>query len=1012
MIELTRRAFARALASALGAVLARPRAAAACLQSSEPPYDVVVERDVWTPMRDGVRLCCDVHRPARDGLAIDGRWPVILERTPYDKTAPSRTERPAGAARPMPRAEVAAYFVRHGYIVVYQDVRGRYRSEGRFEKYVADALDGYDTVRWIVRQPWSNGRVGTKGFSYAAHTQGALGALDPPGLACMFVDSGAFSNAYQGGARQGGAFELKQATWAYRNALESPEVKASSTRRAALEAIDIKAWFARLPWRRGASPLTPAPEYEEYLFEQWERGTFDDYWRQPGIYGAGFYDRYADVPMVHVSSWYDPYPRTATENYRGLSDRKRSPMRLVLGPWTHGNRFLTHAGDVDFGPQATFDGHVASDYLDYRLRFFDCYLKGFEARFDSEPRVRLFVMGGGSGRRTAEGRLDHGGRWRDERDWPLPDAVPTRFHLAAGGRLAPPVPRKGEVLAYRFDPGDPVPTIGGAITSGAPVMEGGAYDQREGPRFFGSTPPYEPLAARPDVLVFESEPLEVPVEVTGPIEARLWVGSDAPDTDFTMKLVDVYPPSADYPDGFALNLTDGILRARYRDSWEEPAPMASDQVYAIRVEAFPTSNLFAAGHRIRVDISSSNFPRFDVNPNTGEPEARATAARPAQNRLYIGRDRPSHVVLPVVTPRSGITADAVVFGIEEATGSFSADEENLGFRLAFTEANAAGRIHGRTIAWKGYSRRGGDAEDEAMENARRLVDDDGVAALVNWGGPVAVRLLPFVRARRVPYLFPHSALVSSEGERYLFTSFPRYEGEAAVMFRYLAKGRGLTRLGIVHDHNVYGRLFRDLLEEHSAPAGYTVAGAESVDSREPADLTDALGRLAAAGADAVVMALYPAQARTLVAAKAAIGWRGRLVSVGPLTDEQYLNAPGAPAEGTLGFCYYPDPETSDAPGAVAYRAAMARHHPGRPLNRYSLYGHVFGGIIVEGLKRAGRELTRERLIDAIESLSGWEAGGVMPPVSFSAHDHHAQHAGFICELSGGRFAALGGWIEP
>ncbi len=197
-----------------------------------------------------------------------------------------------------------------------------------------------------------------------------------------------------------------------------------------------------------------------------------------------------------------------------------------------------------------------------------------------------------------------------------------------------------------------MPSIGGTITSGAPVMVGGAFDQREGPRFFGSREPYRALADRPDVLVFQTQPLSEDVEVTGPITANLWISSDCPDTDFTIKLVDVHPPNPDYPEGFAMNLTDGILRARYRDSWERPSMMTRGEVYRIRVEAFPTSNRFVRGHRIRLDISSSNFPHFDVNPNTGEPEAKAMSMRVATNRVYLDRNRPSHVVLPMIPRRS------------------------------------------------------------------------------------------------------------------------------------------------------------------------------------------------------------------------------------------------------------------------------------------------------------------------------------------------------------------------
>ncbi len=363
-------------------------------------------------------------------------------------------------------------------------------------------------------------------------------------------------------------------------------------------------------------------------------------------------------------------------------------------------------------------------------------------------------------------------------------------------------------------------------------------------------------------------------------------------------------------------------------------------------------------------------------------------------------------------PARGVTATTVTFGLEDTVNSFSTDEENLGFRLAFEEANAAGPIHGRTITWKGYPRTGGDAAAEAVANATRLIDVDGVLALVNWGGPQSMTLRTLAADRRVPYLFPHTALVSSEGQRYLFTSFPRFEGEAAVMFPYLARERKLTRLGIIHDVNAYGQLFLERLTALAATGGYSLAGSVAVESREPADLTAGVKRLVDAGATAIVMALYPAQGKKVVEAKGALGWTGTLVPVGPLTDEQFLKVPGDHASGALGFCYYPDPDESPEPGVAAYRAAMARFHPGRPRNRYSLYGYVYGRLVVEGLRRAGRDLTRERLVDALESLRDWDAGGIMPPVSFSPTDHHAQPAGFVCTLDGGRFRPLSGWITP
>jgi putative CocE/NonD family hydrolase len=644
----TRRGFS-ALLAALGLGVAKGAAAA-----SDTPFDVAVTSDVMVRMRDGVRLATDLYRPARGGKPVPGRFPVILERTPYGKTVVSRSELSLADPTPKSRAEVAAFFVSRGYVVIYQDCRGRYGSEGQFVKYLSDGLDGYDTCAWIVSQPWCDGKIGTMGLSYAAHTQGALACTDPPGVAAMFLDSGGFANAYQDGIRQGGAFELKQVTWAYHAAFESPAVMADPVKTKALKAIDIAGWFARMPWKRGYSPLSPAPDYEAYVFDQWEHGTFGPFWKQLGIYAEGFYDQFSDAPMVFMSAWYDPYPRSATDNYIALSKRKKGPVRLILGPWTHGDRTLTFAGDVDFGTAAPIDGNLAPDFLTLRLRFFDAWLKGARNGVAAEPAVRLFVMGGGSGRRNAAGRMDHGGQWRAEADWPIPGTRSTVFHLHGDGRLAPePAEADAAPLAYDFDPDHPVPSIGGTITSGEPVMRGGAYDQREGPRFFGSREPYVPLAARPDVLVFESEPLSQDIEVTGPIEARLWVASDRPDTDFTIKLIDVYPPNDDYPDGFAMNVTDGVMRTRYRESWEAPKPLTPGEAAEITVSAFPTSNLFAKGHRIRLDVSSSNFPHFDVNPNTGAPEGQGLTRQVATNTVFVDRDRPSHVVLPIVPTRNG-----------------------------------------------------------------------------------------------------------------------------------------------------------------------------------------------------------------------------------------------------------------------------------------------------------------------------------------------------------------------
>jgi len=639
----------------LGAVLAAAGAVFTARQAlaEDEPWEMVLTSDVMVAMRDGMKLATDVYRPAQRGKPASGRFPVILERTPYGKSVPSRSEITVENTTPMSRAEVARVFVSRGYVVIYQDCRGRYGSQGAFVKYLSDGEDGYDTCAWILKQPWCDGKIGTMGLSYAAHTQGALGSAGAPGVAAMFIDSGGFANAYQGGIRQGGAFELKQVTWAWSAAQESPEIAGNPLRLRALKAIDLRAWFARMPWKKGHSPLSDAPEYEDYVYEQWRHGNFDAYWKQLGIYAEGFYDQFPDAAMVHMSSWYDPYPRTATTNYVGLSKRKRGPVRLILGPWTHGDRTLTFAGDVDFGPAATVDGNLAPDFLDLRLRWFDAWLKGRRNGVEAEPSVRIFVMGGGSGRRNGAGRMDHGGRWRAERDWPIPDAKATMFYLHGNGTLhTSPPDADGPPLGYDFDPDHPVPSIGGTITSGKPVMVGGAFDQVEGPRFFGSREPYLPLAARPDVLVFETAPLAEDIEVTGAIAAHLFVGSDQPDTDFTIKLIDVHPPNEDYPEGFAMNLTDGILRARYRNSWETPQMLAPGEVMEVRIDAFPTSNLFKKGHRIRLDVSSSNFPHFDVNPNTGDPEGQGLTRRIARNTIFVDASRPSRVILPVIPQRA------------------------------------------------------------------------------------------------------------------------------------------------------------------------------------------------------------------------------------------------------------------------------------------------------------------------------------------------------------------------
>jgi ABC-type branched-subunit amino acid transport system substrate-binding protein len=359
----------------------------------------------------------------------------------------------------------------------------------------------------------------------------------------------------------------------------------------------------------------------------------------------------------------------------------------------------------------------------------------------------------------------------------------------------------------------------------------------------------------------------------------------------------------------------------------------------------------------------------------------------------------------------GVTSDAIVIGMEGHAESFSVDQENLGMRLVIQQVNAGGGIHGRRLVEKSYPRGKSNTPDRQIANVRRLVQDDLVFLLFNFGGPGSIPIGAYAMKQEIPYLFPHTALLTVDGERHVYTSYPRYDGESRVMLRYLAEDRDVERIAIIYADNIYGRYFADRARELASEFAYAVVGALAL-PRNPTDAVSEMKALQESRPDAVIMALYPAGARKVVQAKAALDWEVRLVSSGPLTDEQYLNVDGGEAEGTLGFCYYPDPNVSDAAGVVEYRRLMAKYYPGEALNRYSLYGYVFGKLVVEGLERAGPELSRERFLDGMESIRDWDSGGIMPAVSFSASNHHAQSAGFICELRDGRFEALTGWITP
>lgn len=591
-------------------------------------YDVVVQKNVPVPMRDGVKLAVDLYMPARDGKVVEGRFPAVMERTPYDKEG---------------KVNEGRYFARRGYVAVMQDVRGRFQSEGEWYAFAKEAPDGYDSVEWAAVQPWCDGNVGTMGGSYCGSDQSALATLNPPHLKAMVVAVGT-SNYHTSSMRQNGALELRFMVYAFRMATTSREALADVGLKAALEA-DFKRigeWLTRTPYRKGASALRFLPSYEQWLLDILGEGDFNAYWKQRGYAIDHYYDEHADVPTIYLGGWYDSYARGTPANYVALSKRKRSPQRLLMGPWTHGGWGNSFSGDVDFGPEAAMD-----DYNGYRLRWFDRWLKGIENGVDRERPVRIFTMGGNDSRKDRNGRLSHGGVWRDVQDWPLPETRYTPYYLHADGTLGTEAPEASEPSRYTFDPRDPVPTVGGGISAANEVMPAGAYDQRGDRRFYGCRDSL-PLAARSDVLVFQTPELEADLEATGPLTVKLWASSSAVDTDFTVKLIDVHPPNADYPEGFAQNLSDSILRARYRNSRDRGEPLEPGEVCALEIVMYPTSNVFAKGHRIRLDVSSSNFPRFDVNPNTGGPLGRDRRFRLADQAVYHDPEQPSHIVLPVI----------------------------------------------------------------------------------------------------------------------------------------------------------------------------------------------------------------------------------------------------------------------------------------------------------------------------------------------------------------------------
>jgi putative CocE/NonD family hydrolase len=574
---------------------------------SGPPADagpkIIVERNLEARMRDGVILRADVYRPD-----TAERLPALLQRTPYSKN-PGRED---SAVR-----RLAA----HGFVVVVQDTRGRYMSDGVARPH-DEGEDGYDTIEWVATLPSVNGRVGTFGGSYSATTQLMAAPLRPPHLVAMFPSSSynsRYDMVFQGGAfylADGLSWNLGQGADVRRRILDpgvnrDGPIGMSETERQMFASHWI--WHVPLKAMDAMELRRFAPAY----FEMIGHPSYDEYWKTFDIEA-----RHADfeVPAYHFTGWYDTLLNGTLRNFAGLrqharTSRARSSQRLVVGPWTHSRPTprSTTIGDVDFGPNAGFDVEaVMRDWFDY-------WLKDARTGVLSRAPVRLFVMGANT--------------WRDEQEWPLARAAPTAFYLHSlggantldgNGSLSDKRPADEPADRFVYDPWNPVPTGARGGYSRIPA------DQRQ-------------LERRHDVLVYTTAPLASPIEVTGPVEVRLWASSSASDTDFTAKLVDVFP------DGTARMLTDGILRARYRRSKSAPVLLEPGRPEEMTIDVGATSNLFATGHRIRVEISSSNFPRFDRNPNTGMAFAESAELRRAEQTVFHDAQRPSRLVLPIVS---------------------------------------------------------------------------------------------------------------------------------------------------------------------------------------------------------------------------------------------------------------------------------------------------------------------------------------------------------------------------
>jgi len=583
----------------------------ASLARAADQYPVAYERNVAVKMRDGVTLRADIYRPT-----ADGKFPVLLQRTPYNK------DNGAGFG-----LKAAA----HGFVVIFEDVRGRYASEGQWYTFKNEPNDGYDSVEWAAALPYSDGKVGMFGGSYVGATQMLAAIAHPPHLAgiCPVVTA---SNYHSNWVYQGGAFEQWfDQSWTSGLAQNTfdREVANNTNALQGMSTLPLSSYplFNLDKNSDAASIAALAPYYLDWLAHP----SYDDYWKAISI-EEHFGD--INVPALHVAAWYDLFLGGSLRNYEGIkahgaTEQARRGQRLLVIVGGHAGNG-PKIGDVDFGDASKFDEDEIT------LHWYEFLFKGAQNEFASGKLVKIFVMGAN--------------QWREEDDWPLARAHSTKYFLHSGGK-ANSLSGNGSLSItasasrepsdqYVYDPPNPAPTVGGPLCCDWEHLGPGPRDQRA-------------VEARDDVLVYSTSPMSEDTELTGPVALELYAKSSAVDTDFTAKLVDVWP------NGFAQNLTEGIVRARYRDSQETPSLITPGQIYKFDVDVWATSNVFKKGHTLRLEISSSNFPRFDRNLNTGrnrylkasEDINSEQPLRSATNVIYHDAEHPSALILPVVSAR-------------------------------------------------------------------------------------------------------------------------------------------------------------------------------------------------------------------------------------------------------------------------------------------------------------------------------------------------------------------------